>query len=307
MGGRISRAIAAGGTRVLFRQRLILALLDRAGCPVLSTTLVKLAFLLRNETTVASDPTFYSFVPYRGGPFSFALDRELASLERHDYVQGGEKALSLNPDTSHLSRDEISRLSMPQVEAADEVVARYGRMSRATLLRNVCERYPWYAQTSALTDLVPDDVPRPPLRRPAVYTVGYEGRSVDSFFNDLLASGIGAILDVRANPVSRKYGFAKRSLRQIVQSLDLAYHHFPELGITGDHRAKLTDFDSYQRLLDKYEKRLPKLTAHTLQAAALLRSRPSALLCVERDVRCCHRGRLADHLAEESDLAVVHL
>ena len=47
------------------------------------------------ETTVASDPTFYSFVPYRDGPFSFALYRELASLERHGYVQDSEKALSL--------------------------------------------------------------------------------------------------------------------------------------------------------------------------------------------------------------------
>ena len=293
---------------MLFRQRLILALLDRAGRPVLSTALVKLAFLLRKETTVGGDPTFYSFVPYRDGPFSFALERELASLERAGYVQGCEKSLSLNPDTSRLARDEIARLGKSQVRAVDEVVARYGHVRRDTLLRTVYERYPWYAQNSELADFVPDDLPRPPRRRPAAYTVGYEGKSVDHFFNDLLASGIGAILDVRANPVSRKYGFAKRSLRQIAQSLGLAYHPFPELGISGDHRAELSDFDSYQRLLDRYEKRmLPKRTAQLRRAAALLRSRPSALLCVEKDVRCCHRGRLADHLAEESDLAVVHL
>ncbi len=100
-------------------------------------------------------------------------------------------------------------------------VAKYGRMKRATLLRSVFGRYPWYAQNSELTDFVPDDVPRRPRRRAAASTVGYEGKSVDGFFNDLLASGIGAILDVRANPVSRKYGFAKRSMRQIAQSLDL--------------------------------------------------------------------------------------
>ncbi len=275
---------------------------------MLSTALVKLAFLLRKETPVGSDHTFYSFVRYRYGPFSFALSRELVSLERDGYVQGCEKSLSLNPDTSHLSRDEIARLTKPQAEAVGEVVTNYGRMKWDTLLRNVYGRCPWYAQNSELTDFVPDDVPRPPLRRAAAYTVGYEGKSVDGFFHDLLASGIGEILDVRANPVSRKYGFAKRSMRQIAQSLGLGYHHFPELGITGDHRAKLSDFDSYQRLLDKYEKRmLPKLTAHIRQAAVLLRSRPSVLLCVEKDVRCCHRGRLADHLAEESDLAVVHL
>jgi hypothetical protein len=35
----------------------------------------------------------------------------------------------------------------------------------------------------------------------AVYTVGYEGKSVDLFFDGLLQSGVLQILDVRVNPM----------------------------------------------------------------------------------------------------------
>ena len=141
-----------------------------------------------------------------------------------------------------------------------------------------------------------------------VYTVGYEGKSVDEFFDDLLEAGRGGILDVRANPVSRKYGFAKRSMGRIAEQLGLTYQHLPELGIPGDRRARLSDFASYQRLLDQYETTmLPGRTTEVKAAAQLLRSRPSALLCMESDVRCCHRGRLAKRIAADEGLHVTHL
>jgi uncharacterized protein (DUF488 family) len=131
---------------------------------------------------------------------------------------------------------------------------------------------------------------------------------VDDFFNGLLASGMQGILDVRANPISRKYGFAKRSMSRIAGYLGLTYDHMPELGITGDRRMDLSDFDSYQRLLDQYEKKmLPKRALYIARATELLQSRPTALLCMEKDVRCCHRGRLASRVAQQSGLLVEHL
>jgi len=287
---------------------LILALLDRADGPIEPTMLVKLAFLLREETPVGRDPTFYAFVPYRQGPFSFALYRELESLKCNSYVAWDEKLISLDGRTQRQSREQIERLSPAQAQAVCSVVAEYGRTKRPTLLRDVYRRYPWYAINSELAAYVPSDVPKRPRRAVAAYTVGYEGKSVDEFFNGLLASGIAGILDVRANPVSRKYGFAKRSMSRIASSLSLAYHHLPELGITGDHRAELSDFASYQRLLDEYEKTmLPKRTDHIRRATELLGSQPLALLCMEKDVRCCHRGRLAKRVARESGLAIEHL
>lgn len=293
---------------MLNRQRLILALLDRSSGSMQHTMLVKFAFLLRQETPVGEDRTFYHFVPYRQGPFSFALYRELESLGRDGYVEWGEKSFSLCPKTRRQSQEQIERLSATQAEAADSVVQEYRRRSRPSLLREVYRRYPWYAMKSELKEYFPADLPVPPRRRAAAYTVGYEGKSVDEFFNGLLASGMKGVVDVRANPVSRKYGFAKRSMSRIAGNLGLAYHHLPELGITGNHRASLSDFDSYQRLLDKYEtKMLPDRRKHVRKATDLLRSQPRALLCMEKDVKCCHRGRLADRVAAESGLPVEHL
>jgi len=293
---------------MLNRQRLILALLDRIGGPIQHTMLVKLAFLLRQETAVGRDRTFYQFVPYLQGPFSFGLYRELESLRRDGYVEGGERSFSLVGRTKRLSQKQIERLNSIQVEAVGSVVDRYGRRTRPALLRDVYRRYPWYSIKSELREYLPGDPPQPPRREVAAYTVGYEGKSVDEFFNGLLAAGMNGILDVRANPVSRKYGFARRSMSRIAGNLGLVYHHLPELGIKGEHRASLSDFESYQRLLDEYEKTmLPKRKRHVREATSLLRSQPLALLCMEKDVRCCHRGRLANRIAEEGGLSVAHL
>lgn len=293
---------------MLNRQRLILALLDRTGGAIPHTMLVKLAFLLRQETPVGQDRTFYHFLPYRQGPFSFALYREMESLRRDGYVERGEKSFALVPRTEHLSREQIERLSPTQAEAVKAVVREYGGRTRSALLRMVYKRHPWYAINSELEKYVPDQLPQPAGREAAVYTVGYEGKSVDAFFNGLLEDGMAGILDVRANPVSRKYGFAKRSMSRIAGNLGLVYQHLPELGISSNDRASLSDFDSYQRLLDEYEiKMLPKRTEHIRKVADLLRVQPSALLCVEKDVRCCHRGRLANRVSQESGLSVEHL
>ncbi len=293
---------------MLNRQRMILALLEHAGAPIQHTILVKLAFLLREETAVGRDRTFYGFVPYKQGPFSFGLYRELEILERDGYVERGKQSIGLASRTRKLTHDQIERLPPAQSDAVSTVVKKYGKKQRTSLLRSVYSRYPWFASKSELVQYVPNDVPAPPKREPAAYTIGYEGKSVDEFFNELLASGMKGILDVRANPVSRKYGFAKRSMSKIAKRLGLAYHHMPELGITGNHRADLSDFDSYQRLLDQYERKmLPKRTEHIEQATELLTSQPLALLCMEKDVRCCHRGRLANRIAKESGLAVEHL
>lgn len=293
---------------MLNRQRMILALLDHAGAPIQNTMLVKLAFLLREETAVGQDHTFYGFVPYKQGPFSFGMYRELETLERDGYVERGTQSIGLAAHTKKLSREQIERLSPAQSDAVASVVREYGSRKRPSLLRSVYSRYPWYASKSELAQYAPKEVPAPPKSEAAAYTVGYEGKSVDGFFNGLLAAGMEGILDVRANPISRKYGFAKRSMSRIAEHLGLAYHHMPELGITGNRRADLSDFDSYQRLLDEYEKKmLPKRTDFVEQATELLSSQPMALLCMEKDVRCCHRGRLANRVARESGLPVEHL
>ena len=188
------------------------------------------------------------------------------------------------------------------------LVARYGRLSQRALIRDVYARYPWYAINSELPEGRCASTIRPMKASPAVYTAGYEGKSVDAFFNDLLRQGIEVVTHVRANPVSRKYGFSRRHFSDIARKLGLEYRHVPSLGIPSSARANLNGYASYQRLLRRYEtKMLPRLNGEISEVARLMRERPAVLVCVEKDVRCCHRSRLAEAASRENELKVIHL
>jgi uncharacterized protein (DUF488 family) len=293
---------------VLTRQKIVLALLDELDGAVGTTVLVKLVFLLRHETRPQDDHTFYDFVPYKFGPFSFGLYHELQGLARDGYVTDSDEAFSLPKETSHLAREQIEGLTSADRCAVATIVSRYARMRKDDLVKDVYARYPRFATRSELKGFVQKDQEPAARADVAVYTVGYEGRSVDGFFDHLLRQGMQAILDVRANPVSRKYGFAKRSLSEIAGKLGLGYCHLPALGIPSEQRQGLCNFNSYQRLLDSYERDvLPRQTGEIHRLIGFLRQRPSVLVCMERDVRQCHRGRLAQAASARSRLSVKHL
>ena len=51
------------------------------------------------------------------------------------------------------------------------------------------------------------DAARPPLGRPGLCTIGYEGRSLESYMNLLLRDGATVLCDVRRNAFSHKRVF----------------------------------------------------------------------------------------------------
>ncbi len=292
---------------MLKRQKILLTVLMEADRSISHIELVKAVFLLRHETTLANEPAFYDFVPYRFGPFSFALYRELSALVLDGYVIDEEKSIRLAERMKSEARERTAELPSAWRRAVKRTVAEYLAASQDELLRDVYARYPWFALKSELDALVADR-PQSPAVPLAIYTVGYEGKSVDTFFNGLLENGIEAILDVRANPISRKYGFARKSMSDIAGKLGIEYVHLPELGISSEDRSTLSDFESYQALLDRYESEmLPGRGEAIANVVSLLNQKPSALLCMEKDVRCCHRGRLAKTAAKKSDLEVTHI
>ena len=63
------------------------------------------------------------------------------------------------------------------------------------------------------------------------------------------------IIDVRANPVSRKYGFARRSLSETAAKLGLTYSHHPELGISSERRKGVETATDFRQLFNYYEAR----------------------------------------------------
>ena len=139
-------------------------------------------------------------------------------------------------------------------------------------------------------------------------SVGYEGLSADAFLNGLLERGIRHVIDVRRNPIARRYGFHRGTLQRLSGRLSLSYSHFPELGIESAHRVDLSAFADYQRLFERYEaETLPHRRDEIGAVAALQQEQASALLCIEADPAWCHRSRLADAVSGVTGLPVHHL
>ncbi len=290
---------------MLVRQRMILVLLREARS-LSPTMLVKLAFLLRHETELGEEAGFYDFVPYRYGPVSFTLYRDLDHLQVSGLVERVRNyRIAARRRLADEAERHIAQLPPAALEAVKIVVRKYRKMTQSELVDDVYARYPWYASRSELRH---GRGKKPRISRKAVLTVGYEGKSVDAFFDGLLREGVEVLVDVRANPVSRKYGFSKKSLSAIAEKLGMAYRHLPHLGIPSSARVHLSDDASYRRLLKRYETRmLPRLEQEVEEVATLMKRHLSALMCVEEDVQCCHRSRLADAVACTSGLKVRHL
>lgn len=289
---------------MLRRQRTILRLLRATDSAVSVTQLQKYLFLMRSETLLCSDSSFYEFLPYKFGPFSFSVQRELETLIAYGYVRSSDGSLTITT----LGMPEADDVDAPTAHAVRTIVSEYGKKSQHMLLKEVYAKYAWFAVNSELEDLIPCGITRPKAAPTAAYTIGYESRSVDGFLNALIKEGIRRIIDVRANPVSRKYGFARSALAALASKLGIKYSHFPALGISSEKRKQAKLRSDFATLFGYYERhQLPEQQVEIDNVAKLMKAMPSALLCMEKDATDCHRSRLAARIEAETSLVQVHL
>lgn len=136
-----------------------------------------------------------------------------------------------------------------------------------------------------------------------VFTIGYEGATMDEFLGALTAAGVQRVIDVRALPLSRRPGFSKSPLAASLQESGIEYVHLKALGTPKEGRdaAKKGDVMTLKRVYaDQLE--LPEAQAQAAVMRELAAEKPSALLCFERDPCHCHRTLL---LAAECEGAEV--
>ncbi len=282
---------------MLNRQKIALKFIDRAGGRIGRLDLVKLLFLLSKESRLIMDSgTFYQFLPYKRGPFSFALYNELDALIRDGIVGGNESNFELVKELPAPVRQLEKSLNC-EIAA---VWQKYGHMTTGQLVDFVYDKYHWYTVNSERLDRLKQSLP---VADPGVYTAGYEGLQIDGFLDLLLRRGIKTVIDVRANPVSRKYGFYKTTLSRLCQDVNIAYCHFPQVGIPLSWRSDLSTYDDYQRLFVRYENEiLPGREEVISEIAQIMSASPSVLLCQEKDPDYCHRTRLAKAISAKSGM-----
>ena len=141
-----------------------------------------------------------------------------------------------------------------------------------------------------------------------MFTIGYEGITIEAYLNKLIQNDIRLLCDVRNNPLSRKYGFSKTTLSNILQELNIEYVHIPELGIVSEKRKDLKEQTDYKALFDEYNKALPEKKMYVDQVFDLLCDQKRiALTCFEKDPNLCHRHILSQFMKDNYAVKVVNL
>ena len=281
--------------RMLNRQKMLLLLLKLAQRPVSRMELTKWAFILRQETPSRGGSAFYNFLPYKYGPFSFCLYREMDALIRDGYVDGGTDWVP-----TALADELIQTLPKAVRSDGQHVVERFRTKQIDSVVDYVYSTYPRFTVNSEIKKLAKRFV-----AAPGAYTAGYEKMSIDAFLDCLIQSGMQRIIDVRSNPVARRYGFHKSTLSRLASQVDIQYVHVPELGIQSAHRQNLSSREDYDALFDQYERdTLAQETRSINRVADLMKDKASVLICMEADPRYCHRSRLAETISQETGLSV---
>lgn len=292
--------------RLFERQRQLLVLLRALGASVGNLDFQKLLLLYSHEP---HGDSLYDFVPYKFGAFSFTSYADRRKLIERGFLVDDERRWRLTDEGIHAA------------DLADTDRARaFARASRGlrgdALVAETYRCFPYYAIRSHIADRVLRG-DRAALQRiasarpqaPAIplSTVGYEGRTLESYLNVLLRAGTTLLCDVRRNPISRKYGFSKGTLGNGCEGVGIRYRHLPELGIASDKRRNLATQADYDELFGEYEaNHLPTQEKALAEIRAWIRAGERVTLtCYERLPAQCHRHCVADAIQRQPGRRIV--
>jgi uncharacterized protein (DUF488 family) len=137
-----------------------------------------------------------------------------------------------------------------------------------------------------------------------IYSVGYEGLTVAGLIERLQQSRVEELVDVRANPSSRRPGFSKKKLSESLAAVGIVYRHE---ALLGNAFRDVDDFDAAMVLMREH-----LAAGDAADAVGRLVSsadgRRIAVLCLENDQRRCHRQVVLEAaLARDPALEVLPL
>lgn len=149
---------------------------------------------------------------------------------------------------------------------------------------------------------------RVPAVSPKLFTVGYEGRSLDELVEALRVAGVERLVDVRELPLSRRRGFSKTTLGEVLREAGIEYVHVKALGNPKPNRERYWSGD-VEGGAAVYRKHLNNGSRSALvELAESLGENAACLLCFERDHTECHRDVIVEELEGlEPRLTVSHL
>jgi uncharacterized protein (DUF488 family) len=156
----------------------------------------------------------------------------------------------------------------------------------------------------------------------SVATIGVYGFTVEKFVATLREADVRRLLDVRQRRSVRgsEYAWANSArLQSALAEAGIAYRHHLELAPTTElRRLQYREDDrlgvgkrSRDGLVPAYRERYVREILDRADLEPIVRELPAAgaaaLFCVERDPEACHRSLIAERMAAEHGVSVVHL
>jgi len=281
-----------------YRRKILLALLQQFDGKLDKISLQKLLFLVTKQQVQAS----YHFIPYKLGCYSFQANSDLHTLDKYGLVSETDKYWT-KTDT----RNYYSELKFKDQTAISSVKNRYGNLSKNELIKLTYNKYPYYAINSTIVANILNNEnidnikkQRPVITNIILFTIGYEGVTLEQYLNKLIVNDVKVLCDVRKNPLSMKYGFSKSQLENACSGVNIEYIHIPELGIESDKRNQLNTQADYDKLFTFYRNTvLAKERTKQEEILNILKIKKRiALTCFEANICQCHRKHLAESIAK---------
>jgi uncharacterized protein (DUF488 family) len=282
---------------MFYRRKIILALLQIFEGQIDKISLQKLLFLFTQRQTKAD----YHFIPYYYGCYSYSANADLTAM-----VSKGILSETTNHFTKVDTTDYIRTLKNTDRKLLQEIKIHYGNMTINALMKHTYLNFPYWAINSkkakeilSTEQLERVNDSRPKSNKTVLFTIGYEGISLEEYLNHLLKNDIKVLVDVRCNPLSMKYGFSKSQLQRYCENLRIRYVHFPEVGIQSEQRQELNTQANYDKLFAVYrDNNLTKTIVAQEKILNLLKEHKRiALTCFEANIYQCHRKHLAEAIA----------
>ena len=261
-----------------------------------STQFQKYLFLV----TIKQENKSFYFVPYYYGCFSFQANQDILTMKRQGLLSERDSHIVL-VDT----KDYFQELTISDQNIIKDIKSKFGGMSSNDLIRYVYLNYPFYAINSTIVQdvLTPKELEKVEKQKShfnesKLFTIGYEGKSLEFYLELLIKNDVRVLCDVRKNAYSQKYGFKKHQLERACKGVGIKYIHIPELGIESDMRRNLSSQVDYDALFDYYEKNtLLKNWDCLLRVRNIIDQEGRvALTCFEQNPKQCHRSRVAKAL-----------
>jgi uncharacterized protein YwgA len=173
---------------MFYRRKIILALLQIFDGQLEKIRLQKLLFLFSQRQQKAE----YDFIPYKYGCYSYSANADLTTMVKKGILGETESRFSSNEKTDYFkSLKETDKKSLRDIKNL------YGTMNSNALMKHTYINYPFFAINSVkastiLTDEEFEKVTRhrPKSNKTILFTIGYEGISLEEYLTRLLKNDI---------------------------------------------------------------------------------------------------------------------